>query len=78
MTPPQSTDDWYMPDDLFPKGEIPLESQIKCVEREIKFRKRVYERRISLGKMSRIFASRQIALMEAVLKTLTELHNANL
>lgn len=66
------------PDDLFPKAEIPLESQIKCVEREIKFRKRVYARRISLGKMSEVFADQQIKLMTAVLATLTELRNADL
>lgn len=66
------------PDDLFPGSEIPLEAQIKCVEREITYRKRVYARRISLGRMSEVFADQQIKLMTAVLKTLTELRNANL
>ena len=62
------TDD--IPDDLFPGAEIPLEAQIKCVQREITFRKRVYARRISNGRMSEIFADQQIKLMEAVLETL--------
>jgi len=59
-----------MPDDLFPQAEIPLEAQIKCVEREITYRRRVYARRISMGRMSEIFADQQIKLMEAVLETL--------
>lgn len=66
------------PDDLFPESEIPLLAQIQCVEREITFRKRVYARRISLGRMNEKFADQQIALMKAVLKTLQELRNADL
>lgn len=62
------TDD--IPTDLFPQAEIPLEAQIKCVEREITFRRRVYARRISQGRMSEVFADQQIKLMEAVLETL--------
>jgi len=58
------------PDDLFPNAEIPLEAQIKCVQREIEFRKRVYARRISKGRMNPTFANQQIELMGAVLKTL--------
>lgn len=59
-----------LPDDLFPQAEISLEPQIKCVEREIKYRRRVYARRISLGRMSEVFADQQLKLMEAVLETL--------
>lgn len=66
------------PDDLFPDAEIPLTAQIKCVEREITMRKRVYPRRIGLGRMNAKFADQQLALMEAVLKTLQELRNADL
>jgi len=58
------------PDDMFPESEIPLEAQIKCVEREITFRRRVYARRVSQGRMSEVFADQQIKLMEAVLETL--------
>lgn len=61
------------PEDLFPQAEIPLEAQIKCVEREITFRKRVYARRISRGRMSEVFADQQIELMQAVLETLVGL-----
>ena len=67
-----------LPDDLFPQAEIPMEAQVKCVEREIKYRRRVYARRISLGRMSEVFADQQLKLMEAVLKTLQELRNADL
>lgn len=67
-----------VPDDLFPQAEIPLDAQIKCVQREITFRKRVYGRRVSLGRMSEVFADQQIRLMKAVLKTLQELRNADL
>lgn len=67
-----------VPVDLFPQAEIPLEAQIKCVEREITFRRRVYARRVSQGRMSEIFADQQIKLMEAVVKTLQELRNADL
>ena len=62
------TDDF--PEDLFPNAEIPLEAQIKGVQREITFRKRVYAKRISRGRMSPTFANQQIELMQAVLKTL--------
>jgi len=58
------------PNDMFPEAEIPLEAQIKCVDREITFRRRVYARRVSMGRMSEVFADQQIALMKAVLKTL--------
>ena len=67
-----------IPNDLFPQAEIPLEAQIKCVQREIKFRERVYARRVSMGRMSETFADQQIELMKAVLKTLEELRNAGL
>lgn len=60
------------------QAEIPLETQIKCVEREITFRRRVYARRVSQGRMSEVFADQQIKLMGAVLETLKELRNADL
>lgn len=66
------------PDDMFPESEIPLEAQIKCVQREITFRKRVYARRVSMGRMNEVFADQQIKLMGSVLKTLQELRNADL
>lgn len=38
----------------------------ECAERELRQRKRVYERFVSDGRMTREFADRQIALMEAI------------
>lgn len=61
------------PDDLFPKARIPLKAQIECVEREIKFRRRVYARRVFKGTMSQDFSNQQIKLMESVLRTLQQL-----
>lgn len=37
-----------------------------CAEREVKFRKRVYARRVSLGKMRQDHADREIGLMSAI------------
>lgn len=52
---------------------VDLNEQIKCVQREIKMRRRVYPWRVSQGKMTRDAADREIAAMEAIEKTLTEL-----
>jgi hypothetical protein len=49
---------------------IPLEAQIKEVEREIAQRERVYPRWVEAGKLPRATADRQIAVMRAVLHTL--------
>lgn len=53
--------------ELFP---IPITEQIKCVERELALRRRVYPRQISAHRMSQITADREIAAMTAVLETL--------
>jgi hypothetical protein len=37
-----------------------------CAEREVKFRRRVYARRVQLNKMKQADADREIALMEAI------------
>jgi len=50
-----------------------LQSQIECVERELKMRRHVYARRVSEGQMTGRFADYEIAAMEAVLATLTAL-----
>lgn len=49
---------------------IPITVQIECVERELKYRKRVYDRRIINGDMTRELADREIERMKAVLETL--------
>lgn len=40
--------------------------KLACVEREIKYRKRVYPRWIEAGKITDGFAAAQIAVMEAI------------
>lgn len=52
---------------------IPLAAQIECVERELKMRARVYERRVSEGKMSIASANKETESMTAVLATLRAL-----
>lgn len=49
---------------------IPIEAQIKCVEREIDMRIRVYGNRVRDGKMKQAQADAEIAAMRAVLRTL--------
>lgn len=53
--------------DLLP---LTVADQIKCVEREIAMRKRVYPRWVETGKMKLDQSEYQIAAMEAVLATL--------
>lgn len=49
---------------------IPLSDQIACVERELKFRRRLYPHWVANGKMEKAEADTEIARMEAVLVTL--------
>ena len=51
---------------------IGIQAQIKCVEREIGFRIRVYARRVNDGKMTLMQSNDEIALMRAVLETLRQ------
>lgn len=65
-----------MSDDLFPAAEpsdIPIGDQIDCVERELRYRERVYQRRVDAGKMSAELAERELLRMRAVLDTLRAL-----
>jgi hypothetical protein len=59
---------------LFPGAPIPIEAQIACVERELGFRRRVYERRVKDGKMTQAKADSEIEAMTAVLETLRSLN----
>jgi hypothetical protein len=63
-----------MPNSLFPGAPIPIEAQIACVERELGFRHRVYERRVKDGKMTQAKADSEIEAMTAVLETLRNLN----
>lgn len=42
------------------------QEKLECAERELKYRRSVYARRVELGHMSAELADRQIALMEAI------------
>ena len=57
-------------------AEIPINRQIRCVEREIAIRREVYRWRVSQGKMDARVATDEIETMEAVLATLRSLHPA--
>lgn len=61
-----------MDDTLFPDApeQVSIERQIKCVQRELKLRRRVYPNRIETGRMSPAYAMEEIAVMRAVLATL--------
>lgn len=49
---------------------LPIDMQIACVEREIKYRTRAYPRWIKAGKMSAAEAEYQLMAMRAVRDTL--------
>lgn len=49
---------------------VSLPEQIKCVEREIAMRRRVYPRWVADKRMTQAKADHELAAMEAVLETL--------
>jgi hypothetical protein len=51
---------------------VSLEDQIKCIQREIGMRERVYPNLIGAGKMRHDKAEQEIAHMRAVLTTLEQ------
>lgn len=55
---------------------VPLEEQVKCVEREISMRERVYGRWVSEKRMTERKAELELAAMRAVLRTLKGLLEA--
>ncbi len=55
---------------------IPLSDQIAEVERELGFRRRVYDRRVAEGRMTRAAADLHLRRMEAVQETLRALEAA--
>lgn len=61
--------------DLFGE-DTSLELQIKCVEREIGMRKRVYPNWVKVRKMSAEKAEYEIKVMESVLNSLKKLNKA--
>jgi hypothetical protein len=63
-----------MSDDLFP---ITLADMIICVEREIRFRERVYPRQVAGGRLTETKAAREIEIMRTVKHTLEGLKGAS-
>lgn len=53
--------------------EISLDDQIAAVHREVKMRRRVYPNQVRLGKMTQAEADKELARMQAVLRTLEHL-----
>jgi hypothetical protein len=49
---------------------VPIERQVACVERELRFRERVYARRVADRKMTQAKADDELEAMRAVLATL--------
>jgi hypothetical protein len=49
---------------------IPIEDQISCVERELRYREHVYPRRVAEKKMTQQLSDREMTRMNAVLQTL--------
>nr|DAG88528.1 MAG TPA: hypothetical protein [Herelleviridae sp.] len=58
--------------------QISIQEQIKCVEREIAMRKRVYPNLVIRGKMTTGEKDKQIAAMQAVYNTLILAERAHL
>src|SRR6185503_12138709 len=54
---------------------VSLDNQISCVRRELSLRRAVYPRLIQNKKMTQAWADFQMDAMEAVLKTLEQLHH---
>lgn len=50
-----------------------IEAQIACMKREIRLRERVYPQLVRAGQMSQAQADREIATMQAILRTLLTL-----
>ncbi len=61
--------------DLFLGDRAPIDAQVRCVEREIEQRKRVYPRLVANGRMSQKKADYEIAMMTQVLRTMKALND---
>lgn len=47
--------------------QFTAEQKLECLRRELRFRKRVYARKVEQGDMKAEFANEQIALVEAMI-----------
>lgn len=57
---------------------VSITDQIRCVERELGFRRRVYARRVDAQSMTQAQADKEIGAMEAVLATLRAVEKGEL
>lgn len=53
--------------DLFGAPPIEKRDKVRCLQRELDMRRRVYPRWVQTGKMLQVSADREIATMEAIL-----------
>lgn len=51
---------------------ISIEDQVACIDRELRYRRRVYPRWVEAGKMTQRKADEELSRMDAVLATLQE------
>lgn len=56
--------------------DIPLEVQLGCARRELALRGQCYPRWVASGKMPALKAEQELQAMEAIVATLTRLHEA--
>jgi hypothetical protein len=49
---------------------IPLEHQLRCAQRELRWRRQVYPRLVATRRMTQQAADHEIACMEAIIHTL--------
>ena len=61
--------------DMFDDAEVPIEAQIECVKRELRFRGNLYPKWVDRGRMSNDKASNELRAMGAVLQTLEKLRS---
>jgi hypothetical protein len=53
--------------DLFDASPVTRHDKLRCIRRELEYRRRVYPRWVRAGKMLQVSADREIATMEAIL-----------
>lgn len=63
-------------DDLMEMPPPGIDAQIKCVEREVAMRERVYPRWVASGKMKSQVAAYELLAMQTVLQTLKGINDA--
>lgn len=57
--------------------KVPIQVQVKAIERELGYRARVYPRLVQTGKMTQAEANQHVQIMEAVLETLQEVEKGS-